>query len=94
MGAASGAIIDSMWEIGKERNRMTFCSVAISRMEVAALVQEEMALRVFAHTQDPGDFLFLFLPVKEFFLVQNSVHKSLFYLIRWWIQPPTNLKKR
>ena len=49
-----------MWEIWKEKNLRVFCSTEIPSMDVADLVWEEMALRAFAHTQDPGDFLFCF----------------------------------
>ena len=48
-------IIHSMWRTGKEKNQWTFCNVAILPSEVAALVWEELAMRAFAHTQDPGD---------------------------------------
>ena len=53
--AANGAFIYSMWVVWKERNRRTFRNVASSPLEVAALVREEVALRAYAHTQDPGD---------------------------------------
>ena len=60
MTAASGAIILSVWGIWKERNRRFFCSAEIPSTEVADLVREGMALRAFAHTQDPGDLFFSF----------------------------------
>ena len=57
---AASAIILSMWGIWKESNQMFFYSVEIPSTEVTDLVREEMALRVFAHTQDPGGFIFCF----------------------------------
>ena len=57
---AASAIILSMWGIWKESSQMFFCSVEIPSTEVADLVRKEMALRAFAHTQDPGDFIFYF----------------------------------
>ena len=60
MAAASGATILSMWELWKERNRRFFCSAEIPSTDVADLVREEMALRAFAHTQDPGDLFVCF----------------------------------
>ena len=39
----------------KGRDRRTFRSAVISPTEVVALVWEELALRTFAHTHDPGD---------------------------------------
>ena len=46
--------------IWKDMSRRTFRTVAILPSEVAALVWEEMALRAFAHTRDPGDVFFCF----------------------------------
>ena len=46
--------IHSRWRTRKERNRWTFCNMAISHLEVEDLVREELAMRAFAHTQDPG----------------------------------------
>ena len=48
-------IIHSRWRTRKERNRWTFCNMVISLLEVEDLVREELAMRAFAHTQDPGD---------------------------------------
>ena len=47
-------IIHLIWRTGKERSQRTLCNVAISPLEVAALVREVLAVRAFAHTQDPG----------------------------------------
>ena len=58
MAAASGATILSMWGLWKERNWRFFCTKEIPSMEVADLVREELALRVFAHTLNPGDLFF------------------------------------
>ena len=41
-----------IWE---GRDWRSFRSAVISPTEVAALVREELALRTFAHTLDPGD---------------------------------------
>ena len=57
--APSETIIHLTWRTGKERRQRTFYNVAISLLEVAALVREELARRAFAHTQDPGDYFLL-----------------------------------
>ena len=53
--ATGETITHLIWRIGKERSQSTLCSVTISSLKVAALVRDELAVRAFAHTQDPGD---------------------------------------
>ena len=64
----SETIIHLVWRTGKERSQRTLCNVAISYLKVAALLREELAVRAFAHTQDPETiFLLFFSLVKGYF---------------------------
>ena len=52
---ASGIICYILSGVWKERNRRIFTNVALPVGDVVRLIREEIALRAFAHSDDPGD---------------------------------------
>ena len=51
----SGIICYILWGVWKERNRRIFNNVALPLGDVVRLIREEIVLRAFAHTDDPGN---------------------------------------